>query len=417
MSERQLSSIPDNCDEPSPSSSVDELGTKPSRTRDFVSSVWSFPGRRPTRLYRWYGTLPRPLVQRLLLLYATDSRTSILDPFAGTGTTLDVAADLQLSAKGLECNPLACLVAQTRLFGLPSDGLVTSVADQVMRSAEIAATGTSGVASDKWSNLAADERYDYMRKWFREDTLTALLALLFQIAEVEDHRIQRFLFVAAAQIVRAVASVDPRCTHHLVTKEKPFVDPLPLWRDHASRSLGAVRSNSADPSLVSVEQTSVFEAQLDADSADFVLTHPPYVGVIHYHLIHRLATDLLDIVNLAESPVSLRDHDFDHARIKASDVSTDSTKAYRLFVEKLAVVMRHVVAPDGRCVVVIGDQRHKGHLRHPFTDFINRFEDSGFDLEENFIWVLQNNAGMHVLRRGHFIDHNYILVFHKKPAA
>ena len=40
-------------------------------------------------------------------------------------------------------------------------------------------------------------------------------------------------------------------------------------------------------------------------------------------------------------------------------------------------------------------------------------EGNGFGLEENFIWLLQNNGGMHVLRRGNFIDHNYIAVFRR----
>jgi hypothetical protein len=41
-------------------------------------------------------------------------------------------------------------------------------------------------------------------------------------------------------------------------------------------------------------------------------------------------------------------------------------------------------------------------------------ENHGHLLEEVFIWVLQNNAGMHIQRKGNYIDHNYILVFHRE---
>jgi hypothetical protein len=72
-----------------------------------------------------------------------------------------------------------------------------------------------------------------------------------------------------------------------------------------------------------------------------------------------------------------------------------------------------VLPAGGRAVVIMGDARHKGLLRHPFTRVVDLMESRKFDLEENFIWILQNNGGMHVLRRGHHIDHNYILVFRR----
>jgi hypothetical protein len=149
---------------------------------------------------------------------------------------------------------------------------------------------------------------------------------------------------------------------------------------------------------------------------DLAIIHPPYLGVIHYHLIHRLSTDLLDIANRIWSPESIKQYDFAYSKLRGSDVSTDSSDKYNNFVKGIAAKMSELIAPNGRCVIIIGDQRHKGHLRHPFTDFILQFEAKGFLLEENFIWILQNNSGMHILRRGHFIDHNYILVFHKQDA-
>jgi hypothetical protein len=175
----------------------------------------------------------------------------------------------------------------------------------------------------------------------------------------------------------------------------------------------AIRSTPTEQNLITVRQGSILTTELQKGAFEFALIHPPYLGVINYHQIHRLATDMLDIVKRTIAPAGLASYDFSYATLKQHDVSTDRTEKYMQFVDNLASVMTRIVAPDGRCAVIIGDQRYKGHLRHPFTDFINHFENNGFVLEENFIWVLQNNGGMHVLRRGHFIDHNYILIFHK----
>ena len=38
----------------------------------------------------------------------------------------------------------------------------------------------------------------------------------------------------------------------------------------------------------------------------------------------------------------------------------------------------------------------------------------GFDIEDIFVWVLNQKAGMNVARRGNFIDHNYVIIGKKK---
>lgn len=380
------------------------LRVKSATANKFISSVWSFPGSGGDQLYRWYGTLPRPLIEQLLSLYAPKG-SNVVDPFAGLGTTLDVAADLGLRAIGLDVNPLACLVARARLEGLPQK-------ESLLKAMALVESSVGARESrELWGKFKNNTRFDYTRKWFREDTLEALLSLLAGISAVKDARVQRLMFVGAAQVIRAVASVDPRCTHHLVTKKKPFQDPVPQWQEYVLSIASRVRSRPAAATDISVRQESVLAGVLPQESADFVLLHPPYLGVIHYHLIHRLATDLLDFISTTLHAPALKDLDFSYESLKAGDMSTDREERYSEAVKLLAIQMRRVVRKTGRCAVIIGDQRHKGNLRHPFTDFVREFEAVGFKLEENFIWLLQNNGGMHVLRRGHFIDHNYILVF------
>lgn len=388
-----------------------EKGARPLHA--LLSSVWSFDGRGGDQVYRWYGTLPRALVERLLGLYCPPG-TRVLDPFVGLGATLDVAADAGLQAAGVDVNPLACLAAQVRLFtGATSSAAVPRARALVAR--QRLHSAPKGRAP--WAAVLRDVKFDYARRWFRADSLDALLALLFAIADEEDAALARVHFVAAAQIIREVASVDPRCTHHLVTKQKPFIDPLPLWVEQVARVVRAARPNAADPRHVVVRQASALECLGELPKAGFALIHPPYLGVINYHLIHRLATDLLGIVQQVCAPESLAGLDFGYERLRAADMSTDRTGTYQTSVERLADAIAGGTAPDARCAVIIGDQRHRGHLRHPFTDYIAAFEIRGFLLEENFIWLLQNNGGMHVLRRGHFIDHNYILVFKRMPPA
>lgn len=383
----------------------------------YVSSIWVFPDQNEYQLYRWYGTLPTPLVERLIGLFAKNADCTVLDPFMGTGVTLDVAGKKGLKAIGADNNPLACLIAESRLAPIAIEKDVSSIVDKISNKMSALISNPYEYDDREWRGCLSQRSYDYTRKWFRKDTLNAVMTLFFKIAEVEDETVQRLLFVAAAQVVRDVANVDPRCTHHLVTKKKDYINPIPLFRERINQNLAKNREASANTSKISISQSSVFDLPLEKNSADFVLIHPPYLGVIHYPLIHRLATDVLDIVNKIRAPMTLKKYNFDYLGIKKTDASTDNTEEYRNFGKKLVEVVQKVLAPDGHCALIVGDQRYRGYLRHPFTDFVQYFEERGFVLAENFIWILQNQAGMHILRRGHFIDHNYISIFRKKPAA
>lgn len=375
------------------------LRGKPKNTSRFISSIWSFPDAASEQVYRWYGTLPSPLVEQLLEMYCGDGRVFV-DPFVGSGATLTAATSRGAEALGADVNPLACMLAQLRAEGrLPADALEEALASLPARSPD-------GVVAEA---IMADS-FAYTRKWFRPDVLTATATLFERIAHSPPPA-QRLLFIAAAQLIRDVANVDPRCTHHLVTKQKDFVDPATLLADRAR----AANRNLPEGRLVgaAVRQASATDPSWYPTGPKFLLLHPPYLGVIHYHLIHRLATDMLSACQAATSPEVLSGLSFDHAAIKQQDVSTDNDAPYARFVEDIAATAYKVTADDDRVAVIIGDQRYKGRLRHPFTDFIREFETLGFELEENFIWILQNNGGMHVLRRGHFIDHNYILIFRR----
>ena len=388
-----------------------KLKSKKQTKNNFTSSIWSFSGSDSKSLYRWYGTLPRPLLEKILDMYCS-KKSKILEPFSGMGTTLEIALEKKLNLLGLDSNPLACMLSEIKINDLPSKSDVIKFLDELDEKIYPLFSTKTNKNIAEWDKLLSDPKYNYTKKWFREDTLNATLQLLFKISEIKQTNIQRVFFIVASNIVRNVASVDPRCTHHLVTKEKLFIDPFPIFRKKVLQILPEITEKRKTVN-VQIKQQSIFENNFRKNSFDFVLAHPPYLGVIHYHLIHKLATDLLDITRLCKDPKSLENFNFDYDKIKQFDISTDSSEKYSKFIGEFALLMSNIVKDDGRCCVIIGDQRHKQHLRHPFSDFISHFENNGFVLEENFIWVLQNNGGMHVLRRGNFIDHNYILVFHK----
>lgn len=62
--------------------------------------------------YSHPGYTPSGIMKRAITLF---SETSIIEPFAGTGTTLVCAAELERSATGIELNEAYCKIAAERL--------------------------------------------------------------------------------------------------------------------------------------------------------------------------------------------------------------------------------------------------------------------------------------------------------------
>lgn len=387
---------------------------KPAQSSNgYVSSVWDFPpdvdvSYAAHTIYRWYGTLPGPLVGRLLDLYADpQSALPVWDPMCGGGTTLVEARLRGIPAVGWDVNPLACLVARAKIHsGAVSIADVDSALEWIRARA----------AAPNWTGGFGDDSFAYAGKWFETAALDALLELTDVVAQVPaSPSTERILLLALAASTRDIAEVDPRCTHHLVRKRKVGADPFDVFERKARGLAGAL---AAAPNLDQVSRISVDQCDMASASepppSSLAIVHPPYLGIIHYHLIHRLGTELLRWVNERRAPECLDGFLFDPDWIRSVDGSTDHEGAYGHFVDRMCSTLEQGVVPGGHAVVIMGDGRHKGLLRHSFTNVIGVMESHGFAMEENFIWLLQNNGGMHVLRRGHHIDHNYIMVFRRQ---
>ncbi|MCI4349398.1 MAG: site-specific DNA-methyltransferase [Thermoplasmata archaeon] len=77
--------------------------TKPERDIWF-SQVWSVRGARQDGVARRTGAFPPEIPERLIRMFSVTGET-VLDPFAGTGTTLWAAARLRRNAIGVEIDP------------------------------------------------------------------------------------------------------------------------------------------------------------------------------------------------------------------------------------------------------------------------------------------------------------------------
>lgn len=85
---------------------------------DGQEDVWDIPAPNALRRYRHAAPFPEALVNRCLTA-GCPKKGVVLDPYAGSGTTLAVAAVQGLSSVGIELNPHYLTLARQRLITKP----------------------------------------------------------------------------------------------------------------------------------------------------------------------------------------------------------------------------------------------------------------------------------------------------------
>jgi DNA modification methylase len=360
---------------------------------NFISSVWDFSdvtsketGYLTHDFLRWYGKLIPQLVERLVSLYSDPGET-VLANFSGSGTVALEAKLLGRNALGIDPNPLSLLVSSAK--SNPSLADLRPTLKEIFR--EIDSTdsvmGTESIPE---------------AKWFRDGELKALIAIRQAILKHAPIRERDTLLLALAAIVKRVSLVDSRCVNHLVKDNSKR--PLDIWNEFESKvqtmmvSIGELGKLSS-PGTVNIRQGDSRELEIETDSIDLIISHPPYLGAIDYSNMYQLENVVLG---------------FDQASFKARDISTTSLKKYLEAMQDVFTEMHRVLKPGKRMAVIIGDNRKDGAIQPTFAHFILDAESRlGMKLEDIFIWVTSGKAGMSVKRHGNYIDHNYILVFKK----
>ena len=172
-----------------------------------------------------YPAMMVPKMQRELLdvcLQETgNSRLTLLDPFAGSGTILVEGMLRGLNVVGLDVNPLAILLCKVK----------TSIVDPDELSKHAAAL-CSNISTPNSISLHS---FRGIEKWFTERAISDLSIIRTAILKENDVRFRRFFWATFCEIVRLVSN-SRDCTYKLHIKEQNDIsaydkDALLLFRE------------------------------------------------------------------------------------------------------------------------------------------------------------------------------------------
>lgn len=364
--------------------------------KKFRSSILEYNSSDETNylthgIFRWYGKLVPLLVKDVLDLYTCEGDTVVAN-FNGSGTIAVESMIRNLNVIGTDINPLAILVSKVKTTKLPDFDIEVEVQRLIELSKEIVVT------PEDVNNLYEPD------KWYSGDTIETLLKLKKAILKkFENSSVKDFFTVCLLSIVRECSNIDSRCVNHIVVdKNRAIPDVYLKFKKECIANYNSIKlldnyNNTGNIDFLLSDCRNI--TKIENESVDLVFSHPPYLNAINYYNIHRLSTDLLGC---------------DYTEIRNSDFSSKNHETFLKFMEDCYLEGMRILKPGKRMVVVIGDVRYKGNIIPLGVETVNSLRKVGFDIEDIFIWVLKQKAGMSVARRGNHIDHNFVIVAKKK---
>ena len=273
-------------------------------------------------LHEYRGKFNPQMVRAVTNLLRLRVGDSIWDPFCGSGTVLLEARHQGFNALGVDLNPLAVAIANSKLAAIEADAnslkcTADMVADRILDKAKKLTEGIPGnkdieeaVGQDWMERLSSPE---YLVSWFPIPVLAQLMVILDSIDELAPDSIRGVFRIIASDILRTVSLQDPGDLR--VRRRRNPAPNYPAANIFVSLLRSRINSVLAAQEYISPNQgwQSAFlgdsseTASLDKpaqkflkEGVDCILSSPPYATALPYIDTQRLSIVLLGLAEARE---------------------------------------------------------------------------------------------------------------------
>ena len=246
--------------------------------------------------HRYVGRFPPQIIRSLLNIFRVMPNDTVLDPFAGSGTTLVECKLLGINSIGTEINPLSHLIANTKTK-LDFDGKkILNAWNYVKEEFQSSVSNNSSSRENKFEIPP----FPNMDKWFTKNALEQLTEILTLIESLPSN-IQDFLYLAVSAGMRSIGNVDVdvvRSEYRKTPRENvDVVRILNLKLKRYVEDLETFKKLKIPKSKTKTYLKDFRKQKFKDESIDFIITSPPYgIESISYLRTHMLSYRVLQNV-------------------------------------------------------------------------------------------------------------------------
>jgi len=305
------------------------------------------------RLHPYLGKFIPQLVEVFLRKYFRQGQT-ILDPFAGSGTTLVQANELGINSIGYDISAFNVLLMRAKTKHYDLEKAKREILDILEKALRKPQTETKQLSL--WERGFSTYACSYLEKWFAPQSLNEMLAYRDLISNYEDQDILKVILSRSARSSRLTTHFDldfpkaPQTKPYWCYKHSRTCIPTTTASQFLKRySTDTIRrldefSKCRKNSEVTIIHDDSRYVQFPV--ADGVITSPPYVGLIDYHEQHRYAYELLGLEDRRTSEIGAAEQG-------------SSQKAQQQYQGSVAAVFQNVlksIKSGGYLIVVAADR-------------------------------------------------------------
>jgi DNA modification methylase len=249
-------------------------------------------------LHAYAAKCPPQLVKYGLRYYSRRGET-VLDPMAGSGTTIVEARLMGRHAVGYDIDPLARLIAQVKAR-IINDNHIEEAYKVISRKSlkDVIALQSRSVTS-ALCRRATPPDFPNRDYWFNKDVSAALAILSYHIDNTPmPQRVRDFFWVAFSSLILARTSVANardiiHSRHHYWQHPEPpdvlakFAARVRLMRKQMAEFRQSCLSTTGTPSEARVGDARSLKVR--SETIDLVFTSPPYATALDYPRAHFLA--------------------------------------------------------------------------------------------------------------------------------
>lgn len=354
-----------------------------------------------------------PHIPRWAILKYTKKGDDVLDPFAGSGTTLVEAVLNRRNGLAVDFDKLSQLLCRSKTSRLTKNqvSLINEYRKKLFTRDESIKQG-SGLPDLHNTN-----------HWFPERNITDLQILKRNIEnlyrETQDEEIYYFLQVCLASIIRKVSFADDMSPKPYVSrrikKEPHLVKPvfLKTLDTYLSRMESYDVSKLGKYKLIAEDARNINSPEY-LNKIPLAVTSPPYINAFDYVRSLRLENAWLgfygdtNIINIKKMQVGTENISVKEygggvkpTKIASLDnvlqeiIKKDKKRAYIVYkyfmdMNKNFSEVHKLLKPGGHYVVVVGNSKIRG-VEVPTKDILMAFaENLGYKVRNDFSYVIKN---------------------------
>lgn len=254
--------------------------------------------REPSWFHPFPARMPISLAEHLISRI-TAPEAVILDPMAGSGTTLIAAQKLGRTVYGFDRDPLAVLIADSTIQNFDSRRLY-DLKERVLDRAKQTLHRKKASIEEELNQLSEEDR-NFIEFWFPSKSQEQLLALQYSIREESKGSEQNLAWAIFSSLIiskRAGASwaLDISRSRPHKRTDKTIVEPFIGWIQRFDATVKRLPfiDDREFTTYSTIQYGDARHLSIKDSSIDFVLTSPPYLNAIDYMRGHKFSLLWMD---------------------------------------------------------------------------------------------------------------------------